>query len=123
MTVNDSHHTEKPSFPPGHLDDYYVARRTPYSTDRVPMYFEHPIDQQANIEPVHINEVVVAAEITRGRALLVTSYGPIDVDSRQTVDPHFSVDSASDGVRRARGLLRCGRRHPAGRRLRRMGPR
>lgn len=78
-------------------DSLDVGPRAPYSPDRVPLYFEHPLDEQLLVEPIHGEEVNVAVDINRGRALALThSRSPYE-EPPPTVDPDFSLNVASGG--------------------------
>jgi hypothetical protein len=70
-------------------------RRVRKDPDRVPMYFEFPLDKQLEVEPIHGEEVNVAVDINGGRDLLLSPFREDDEDRPPTVDPHVSFSRAS----------------------------
>jgi hypothetical protein len=76
--------------------EFDVARLRRERGQRVPMYFERPLGEQANIDPIDEEEVYVAVMINNGRALALTT--PVqtpDDEDLPTVDPDFALVEAS----------------------------
>jgi hypothetical protein len=72
------------------------VRRLPPDRDRVPMYFEYPLDEQLHVD-IAGEEINVAVDINGGRALALTPFrSPYD-EPPPTVDPDFCVTTASGG--------------------------